>query len=104
MDYCDCGGLIVPEKKKEETAFKCRSCGKQYEEEAGDLTITERNEEKKHITVDEGEEGLPTTEIDCEECGHDTAYWWMEQTRAADEPATRFYRCTECSHTWRVYD
>jgi len=27
----------------------------------------------------------------------------MIQTRAADEPPTRFYRCTKCGHTWREY-
>ncbi|MEM4865380.1 MAG: hypothetical protein QXY09_02690 [Acidilobaceae archaeon] len=25
------------------------------------------------------------------------------QTRAADEPPTRFYRCTKCGYTWREY-
>jgi DNA-directed RNA polymerase subunit M len=24
--------------------------------------------------------------------------------RAADESEVRFFRCTECSHTWRQYD
>lgn len=105
MDYCDCGGIIVPEKKGDETAFKCRSCGKPYTKEGGELVITEENEdERKSIDVDTGDESYPTTDAECEECGHDTAYWWMEQTRAADEPETRFYRCTECGHTWRVYD
>ncbi len=106
MDYCDCGGMIVPEKHSDETAFKCRSCGKAYEEEAGEMKITEENTaEKKEITVDSDEESLPTTDdVECEECGNGTAYWWMEQTRSADEPETRFYRCTDCDHTWRVYD
>lgn len=51
----------------------------------------------------EGKEALPTIEIACEKCGHGEAVWWMLQTRSADEPTTQFYRCTECSHTWRNY-
>jgi DNA-directed RNA polymerase subunit M len=31
------------------------------------------------------------------------AYFWTQQTRGADEPETRFFKCTKCSHTWREY-
>lgn len=39
----------------------------------------------------------------CPKCSHDEAFFWMLQTRAADEPPTRFYRCAKCGHTWREY-
>ena len=52
---------------------------------------------------DEGEETNPTVKIDCEKCGHDEAVAWMFQTRSADEPTTRFYRCQKCKYTWRDY-
>ena len=52
---------------------------------------------------DEGEESNPTIKIDCEKCGHDEAVGWMFQTRSADEPTTRFYRCQKCKYTWRDY-
>jgi len=45
----------------------------------------------------------PTVKIDCEKCGHDEAVGWMFQTRSADEPTTRFYRCQKCKYTWRDY-
>ena len=51
----------------------------------------------------EGEESNPTIKIDCEKCGHDEAVGWMFQTRSADEPTTRFYRCQKCKYTWRDY-
>ncbi len=106
MDYCDdCDGIIVAEKSGDETAFKCRSCGKKYEKKGGEMEIREESDTaSKEITVGNDDESLPVTDEDCEECGNDEAYWWTEQTRSADEPPTRFYRCTECSHTWRVYD
>ncbi|MFB6095118.1 MAG: transcription factor S [Halodesulfurarchaeum sp.] len=106
MDYCDdCGGIIVPEKQGDETSFTCRNCGKPYTEEGGELVITEESEEEsKSINVDQGDESRPVTDAECEECGNDQAHWWTEQTRSADEPPTRFYRCTECGHTWREYD
>jgi DNA-directed RNA polymerase subunit M len=28
----------------------------------------------------------------------------LRQLRAADESEVRFFRCTECKHTWRQYD
>jgi len=46
---------------------------------------------------------LPKTNVDCPKCGHNEAFWIMRQTRAADEPTTRIYRCAKCSHTWREY-
>ncbi len=51
----------------------------------------------------EGEESYSTIKIECEKCGHDEAVWWMFQTRSADEPTTRFYRCSKCKYTWRDY-
>ncbi|MDY6777509.1 MAG: transcription factor S [Candidatus Nanohaloarchaea archaeon] len=107
MDFCDdCGGIIVSEKEGGKTSFKCRSCDQRYEKQGGQMQITETKDEEERGLIAEGsdEESLPETEEQCEECGNDTAYWWMEQTRAADEPETRFFKCTECGHTWREYD
>ncbi|RLG10996.1 MAG: transcription factor S, partial [Thaumarchaeota archaeon] len=40
----------------------------------------------------------------CPKCGNREAYYWAVQTRSADEPMTRFFRCTKCGYTWREYD
>ncbi|MEM2705477.1 MAG: transcription factor S, partial [Thermoplasmata archaeon] len=39
----------------------------------------------------------------CPKCGNRGAYWMLKQTRAADEPETRFYICTKCGYRWREY-
>ena len=44
-----------------------------------------------------------TVKIDCEKCHNQEGVWWTFQTRSADEPETKFYRCTKCNHTWRDY-
>jgi DNA-directed RNA polymerase subunit M len=44
---------------------------------------------------------MPVTKMECPKCAHREAYWWMVQTRGADESPTQFFRCTKCSYTWR---
>ncbi len=89
-----------------EGVLQCR-CG--YTREIGKkekekYTLEEKPEESKEIPVIEEEFHLmPTVRIDCKKCGNTEAYYWMVQTRAGDEPATKFYRCTKCKHTWRDY-
>ena len=48
-------------------------------------------------------ETLPTINIECPKCKNNNAYWWMLQTRSADEATTQFYRCSKCNYTWRNY-
>ncbi len=55
------------------------------------------------LVLDEITNTLPKTSVECPKCGHPEAFWVMRQTRAADEPTTRIYRCAKCSHTWREY-
>lgn len=61
---------------------------------------------KKGIIVDVEKDKvsqLPTTQVFCEKCGHDTAYYFFRQTRAADEATTRFMECVKCGYRWRDY-
>jgi DNA-directed RNA polymerase subunit M len=57
----------------------------------------------KVMDMDKSPNALPTTTVECPKCGNNTAFWWMLQTRSADEATTQFYRCTKCAHTWRNY-
>ena len=44
---------------------------------------------------------LPKTRAECPKCRHHEAFYWLVQTRSADESSTQFFRCVKCSHTWR---
>jgi len=97
-----CGSVLFPKTEKGKKVFKC-SCGysdknmepPQFKEKLGD--------EKEVPVVDKEIETLPLTEAECSKCGHTKAYFWTMQTRASDEPETKFFRCQKCKHTWRDY-
>lgn len=87
--------------------MKCGSCGatkaKDDSESSGMKSVSKR-EDRDIAIIEENVNTLPTIEVECEKCGHDTAGWWLRQLRSADESETRFFRCLKCSNTWREYD
>jgi DNA-directed RNA polymerase subunit M len=108
MKFCEkCGNLLLVKRKRKSVYWVCRKCGKEYRPKGEKLTISETaHEVKKGIVVmgkDEGLEELPKTKVMCPRCENMEAYWWMQQTRTADEPPTFFYRCTKCGYSWRSY-
>lgn len=104
--FCkECGGLLKKKKKGKKEVLVCNSCGIEYERSKVKTEIKEKGKDKKDIEVVEKEEtGKEVVKEKCPKCGHGKAYFWTVQTRAADEPETRFYKCAKCSHTWREYD
>ena len=80
------------------------SCGYSAGEGAGELHLSGHasHTHDVHVVQDDGP-SLPIVDAKCKKCGNEKSYHWEQQTRAADEPATRFYRCTACKHTWREY-
>ena len=93
--------------KNSGAGLQCSKCGYTEGEEAKPTKKIPAEEEPDFSLLafegNEGEETNPTVKIDCEKCGHDEAVGWMFQTRSADEPTTRFYRCQKCKYTWRDY-
>jgi len=107
MKFCPkCGGLMLPRKTEKGLILVCSGCDYVVKDvEAEDYRLVkkvEQKEEKVEIIEDEPTT-LPTTHARCPSCGHDKAHWWLRQTRGADEPTTRFFRCVKCGHTWREY-
>lgn len=104
MEFCpECGAMMLPQGDK----FKCK-CGNTKnltKNDANQYEVSEKIDSKDTVIV-KGEEidTLPTTKTTCAKCGHDRAYWWLRQTRSADEAETRFLRCMKCKHTWREND
>lgn len=111
MEFCEeCGGMLVSQKKDGETVMECRNCGHVQDVEEEDMKVTEEKEEDPMDRLNVNEEGEddtthPTVKQKCNKCGEETEHeWWMKQTRASDEPPTRFYRCTECGNVYKEYD
>jgi len=103
MLFCPkCGSIMKPKKLKGKNFLIC-SCG--YKSEPEHVLIAESPKAKpKEIVVIEKEEIInPIVDAECPKCGWKKAEFWEVQTRAADEPATRFFKCTKCKHTWREY-
>jgi len=97
-----CGSLLLPKKEGNKKVVVC-SCGyKSSNVEKIKLTETVDKKEKEVEVVEKGKMNiLPKIKIECENCGNKEAFYWTIQTRAGDEPETKFLRCTKCEHTWR---
>ena len=107
MQFCPkCGRLMLPKKNKEDVVLVCSSCKHVVKDEKveGYSVVTKVKPEDDILVLDDNAKvGLPTAKANCPGCGHDKAYWWLRQTRSADEPTTRFYRCVKCGKVWREY-
>lgn len=108
MKFCErCGNLMLVEKRRKNTFLVCRKCHKVAKGKGEKVLISESvTDKKKEIVVmgkDEGVAELPKTHILCPKCENNEAFWWMQQTRTADEPPTLFYRCSKCAYSWRSY-
>ena len=102
--FCQkCGSILRPKVKAGKKVLYC-SCGftKNVEGESS-TELKETITGSKKVEVIENLETRPKVKIRCENCANDVAYFWSQQTRSADEPETRFFKCTKCEHTWREY-
>jgi len=100
-----CGSVLLPKKEGSKKVLVC-SCGyKSGNVEQTKITETITKKEKDvEVIHKENVSILPKIKVECEKCGNKEAFFWTLQTRAGDEPETKFLRCTKCKHTWRDYD
>ena len=105
MMFCPkCGSLLKPKSEKGKKVLSC-SCGYSTKEvEGAELKEKMKKPEHEVEVVPEDDSTLPTTEATCPKCGHNKAFYWTLQTRAGDEPETKFLKCEKCKHVWRDYD
>ena len=98
-----CGSILLPKKDKDKTILSC-SCGYKNKDNA-DSTIKEAvtKESGKIEIVDKNYTSDILVDMECSKCKHGKAFFWTIQTRASDEPETKFFKCEKCSHTWRDY-
>ncbi|HNR25758.1 MAG TPA: transcription factor S [Methanobacteriaceae archaeon] len=104
MEFCPkCGTVMFPKGD----CFECK-CGYQKKitkKSLSDYEVTEKISSRENVIVTGDDiKTLPTTKAVCPKCQNKEAFWWMRQTRGADEAETRFFKCTKCPHTWREYD
>ena len=102
MEFCPkCGSVIMVSEGSKAFCAKCnyRPKGKVK------IQVSEKVDKAEKIAVIEEKKLTthPVVEIKCSECKNGEAYFWTLQTRSSDESETKFYRCTECEHTWRDY-
>lgn len=68
------------------------------------IKSSEKIGRKEGIAVIKQKEDIyPVVEMKCPECKNKKCFFWTQQTRAADESETKFFKCVKCNHTWRVY-
>ena len=107
MDFCPKCEIRL-KKDNNRSSLVCPKCD-YVKENIAKTDQTKLDESNSDFTVMGKDDmkiakGLESTiKIDCEKCHNQEGVWWTFQTRSADEPETKFYRCIKCNYTWRDY-
>ena len=97
-----CKSLLRPKMQGIKKVMGC-SCGYIQNDSIASSSISEKGAQAKEIHVMEDIETKPIVDAHCKKCDSKQAYFWSIQTRASDEPETRFFKCVKCKTTWREY-
>ncbi len=109
MKFCDhCGSMMQADGDRWHcTNDDCEGALERdtAEEEAFVSTDRQTFDDVIESDPDANFEGKPkATDVRCEKCGTEEAWYTIKQTASADEPPTRFFKCTQCGHRWRGYN
>ncbi len=80
--------------------MKC-SCG--YVQQEGKIKEKKKKTEEVAVVDKKQPDVYPKMKYDCKKCDNNEAFFWTLQTRSADEPETRFFKCTKCGNINREY-
>lgn len=101
--FCPKCGSILKFKKSGKSIVQYCSCGYKSKDVQKSKLSEKVDKNNEVAVVEEDFETDPITEAECKKCGHRKAYFWTVQTRASDEPETKFLKCEKCKHIWRDY-
>ncbi|OVE85719.1 transcription factor S [Natronolimnobius baerhuensis] len=109
MQFCDdCGSMMKAKGDRMIcTNDECGSSSERDRDLEDEFVSTESQTGEEIIESDENAnfEGKPkATDVICDKCETQEAWYTLKQTASADEPPTRFFKCTECGHRWRGYN
>ncbi len=109
MQFCDdCGSMMKADGEVMVcTNEDCEVATARDREQEAAFVTTESQTFDDVIESDEDAnfEGKPkATDVRCDECGVEEAWYTIKQTASADEPPTRFFKCTGCGYRWREYN
>ncbi|MEY7848345.1 transcription factor S [Natrarchaeobius sp. A-rgal3] len=109
MQFCDdCGSMMKARGERMVcTNDDCDASSERDQALENEFVTTESQIHDDVIEADEEAnfEGKPkATDVICDECGTEEAWYTIKQTASADEPPTRFFKCTECGYRWREYN
>ena len=109
MQFCDdCGSMMKADGDHMVcTNDDCSGSSERDRDLESEFVSTESQTDDEVIESDENAnfEGKPkATDVICDDCGNQEAWYTLKQTASADEPPTRFFKCTECGKRWRGYN
>jgi len=88
--FCEkCGSILSPSQGK----LVCSSCGNEV---LSEFRLEAKTKAKNKLLEEAKHDVNPIVSAKCRKCGNKNAYFAIKQTRASDEAATKFFRCTEC--------
>ena len=103
MHFCPfCGNLLLIERGPVGHRFFCSTCPYvcNITKKLSQHMALKRKQVDDVLGGSDAWKDVDKTEAQCNNCGHNEAYFMQIQIRSADEPSTRFYRCVQCSCTW----
>ena len=95
----------------DKSIWKCPVCGYTLEDKPvsieeikqSGLNIKSRSEVGEGVIEEKTNLGALSNITSCPKCGHSPVYYTAIQSRAADEPPVRIYKCPNCGYSWREY-